>query len=938
MSSHNLAQTMPLNGFTIFQSTLGATLQFEPALQSPELDAMIDAYVPGSDTIQQKRAAVCVEFFRHAAQTGQTNNLRLFFPVVPNSFTAESPASLGDSGCGSGFNASPVVPDMAWDGSFAMATPTTPATPATPSSVFTAPSQNRVTKSKAAGSSSRKAGSRAAAATTNDFSHIPGMKILTKDGVDVTNSASRGSKTKAMREHAHLIRLLKACDSCKKKKVRCDPSHKRRAAGPAPAPAAGETTKTKKVKSASPPVTPQAEPVAQQASFQVASAEAAPFEAQLDALDSFDWDMWMQPEDDIFSLPIDYNYSVDDLGFLTPSSGSSGSPSQGFSPTTTTTTTTGLTTSFESPHSFAAGGLDVQAPLLQQPQLPYLHNDGHTGDYVDFTLYSPASSFLDEEPQELQSAGPSPSSAFIGWSDEPTTTGHERIEHQERVENRQPLQRVLGVARCAVLDCGASDPDRPRDDPGSSGRTVGTRVANPGNSLFAAAHNSLGGDVSDYELIGCELVGCVVDCVDLPGTSLADFATPEEASCGQDLYGGGNGGSGGGTVQSQQQPASALAGTDESKRKRKETRAKKTTPSLDQQSWFSSVTSDSQQQAQPPPQASGAPQAARSCAGDGRLSDINAGSMLHGNVPAPSDVNLHVPLDSRIAGVFTPRDTSQKVTSSPADVVTSSRVSAARSTSTFSSNDRMNNFAARTTSSGVSALRSTSNFSSSDQLVLRSAMSSPASSDVKRSSLIIAKSCYPTDQVDARSTAVIFTMQPASVDLVANHTRIDSLKAETTTTTTTTAKSTDTLAQLPQKWVSKSSAVAPLDHEPRPQVVLPTSSVFAKNLFGSWQSSWALLALIGFVLALSMQTQEAASALVSIIAPWAVSALSSSTDSPSSASPSSPTPQRSSACDRPEASTATNGNGPIAQLLGLQSAASRRVSSCLRRWTAICCC
>jgi hypothetical protein len=49
---------------------------------------------------------------------------------------------------------------------------------------------------------------------------LPGFSIMTKDGIDVTNSAGRGTKTKEQREHAHLMRIMKACDSCKKKKIR----------------------------------------------------------------------------------------------------------------------------------------------------------------------------------------------------------------------------------------------------------------------------------------------------------------------------------------------------------------------------------------------------------------------------------------------------------------------------------------------------------------------------------------------------------------------------------------------------------------------------------------------------------------------------------------------------------------------------------------------
>ncbi len=44
--------------------------------------------------------------------------------------------------------------------------------------------------------------SKKAAGSSGDFSSHPGMRIMTKDGRDVTNSASRGSKTKEQRDHA----------------------------------------------------------------------------------------------------------------------------------------------------------------------------------------------------------------------------------------------------------------------------------------------------------------------------------------------------------------------------------------------------------------------------------------------------------------------------------------------------------------------------------------------------------------------------------------------------------------------------------------------------------------------------------------------------------------------------------------------------------------
>jgi hypothetical protein len=54
---------------------------------------------------------------------------------------------------------------------------------------------------------------------------LPGFSIMTKDGIDVTSSAGRGTKTKEQREHAHLMRIMKACDDCKRKKVRVSCSY-----------------------------------------------------------------------------------------------------------------------------------------------------------------------------------------------------------------------------------------------------------------------------------------------------------------------------------------------------------------------------------------------------------------------------------------------------------------------------------------------------------------------------------------------------------------------------------------------------------------------------------------------------------------------------------------------------------------------------------------
>ena len=201
-------------GFSIYQPMLGAPLQFFPAMGSEELDDMLNAYLPGPASLQEKRATVSLDFLEYAMNTGQTFKFYIL-PERTSSFSGfPTPASGSASGSPtwaspsvSSLQPSPVASDWDW------------------SSI----SELDASQGSASERSSRKASSSSSRRRTNaDFSHMPGMKILTKDGVDVTNSAARGSKTKEQRDHAHLMRIIKACESCKKKKIRCDPSHKKR--------------------------------------------------------------------------------------------------------------------------------------------------------------------------------------------------------------------------------------------------------------------------------------------------------------------------------------------------------------------------------------------------------------------------------------------------------------------------------------------------------------------------------------------------------------------------------------------------------------------------------------------------------------------------------------------------------------------------------------
>lgn len=205
------------HGFSVYQPTVGSPLQFIPAMGTQQLDEMLHAYLPGHAPIADKRAAVSLDFLEQLHLTGQNYRfyqVESFYSVLAGPRTPSSSTSspLLDSGASSqcSFPATP-----SWDFTFVASAPTSK----NPRSRKSAHKKGSI---KAAG---RRGTSRG---LPTDFSTLPGMQIMTRDGVDITNCASRGSKTKEQRDHAHLMRIIKACDSCRAKKVRCDPSHKKR--------------------------------------------------------------------------------------------------------------------------------------------------------------------------------------------------------------------------------------------------------------------------------------------------------------------------------------------------------------------------------------------------------------------------------------------------------------------------------------------------------------------------------------------------------------------------------------------------------------------------------------------------------------------------------------------------------------------------------------
>ncbi|KAI1761990.1 hypothetical protein GGR53DRAFT_446668 [Hypoxylon sp. FL1150] len=354
-------------GFSVHQPALGAALQFFPAMGTKQLDEMINAYVPGNNSIQDKRAEVSMEFYQHVCQTG---DMFKFFMVSPSpGSTTESPASsMVDSGYASSTFTSPIMSESQW-------------------------TQGSGSSFSSTGSHARRSSHQKATSPT-DFSHLPGMKIMTRDGKDVTNSASRGCKTKEQRDHAHLMRVLKACEACRKKKVRCDPSHKRTAGSSG----ARTTKKAKKAAtSAAPPAIapqPASEPLDRHLFDPIDPISSFSFDSTMP--ESFvdptmEWDQFIQYNEEPNSMiPVDYDFLYDPAGYFSPTSNSL-SYSQPIMPAQTMgaegVSVAGVNAGVYAGVNAGTAGAESQVPLP-----PYLNPGGEAGnDYADFNLYSPGS-------------------------------------------------------------------------------------------------------------------------------------------------------------------------------------------------------------------------------------------------------------------------------------------------------------------------------------------------------------------------------------------------------------------------------------------------------------------------------------------------------------------------------------------------------------------
>ncbi|KAG6311794.1 hypothetical protein E4U44_003860 [Claviceps purpurea] len=367
------------HGFSVYQPTLGAPLQFFPPLGSRELDDMINAFLPGPSSAGEKRATVTLDFFEYAHLTGQAFK---FYPVQSMSSAAPSPMSASSSvdSINSPYNVSPLTPSWDWSAT----------------SVPSISSSSRVSLQQRGEPKAH--GEPKSRETSFNVASLPGMKIMTKDGVDVTNIASRGSKTKEQRDHAHLMRIIKACDNCRRKKIRCDPSHKKREASPD---AAQSTSKPVKKAKTVPSEAPPPPPPSSSSSCSLPVTTANP-DGLFPALPPFDLGssssltgaedtcfdaLAFDPFEEFVQFP---TMDTPDFEFLLDTCDSTSSP---FSPLFPVPSLAKSATP-SSQESTVLADSDLQAKL---PDFPFMDSSTSLVDYTDFHLYSPSSEFSEDE-------------------------------------------------------------------------------------------------------------------------------------------------------------------------------------------------------------------------------------------------------------------------------------------------------------------------------------------------------------------------------------------------------------------------------------------------------------------------------------------------------------------------------------------------------------
>ncbi|KAL7961839.1 hypothetical protein V8C34DRAFT_272611 [Trichoderma compactum] len=533
-------------GFSVYQPQLGAQLQFFPALGSQELDDMMNAYIPGPAALKEKRATISLDFLEHSQLTGQTFK---FYPV----YYSSSPVAVSpvNSIATSSFNTSPVNSTLDW--SQASASPSVSSRSSISKSRRTSKSNNLVARYSAI-----------------DLSNLPGMKIMTKDGEDVTDSASRGSKTKEQRDHAHLMRIIKACDSCRRKKIRCDPDHKKRSASqtqPQSATKAAKKARTSPPAAATP--APQ-KPVA--AGVSISKLDDNPGRpmsllgidptftfAGLDSFEATDqitesWEEFIQyPPADVED---NYDFFLDPQGYLSSSqssaSSSSASPSKALTPAS-------------QQDLLAVSGLEEGEGMSSQstsPQLPFMQDNyaGSASSYTDFNLFSPSSTFSEDDrmvpissTRLLSPSQPSASGSETAFFDSFDPDGHTlATDWSGTSEPVSPLETggLVAAANTSLpwYDPGhnaVANPDQDSRDGVSAiaptGWVGGVRIAHPPGDSLLVTMESRGGmeviansappghsDVSGSEIVSIAIHGS--------GTSV-DVTTSQSTSTALQLSG-----------------------------------------------------------------------------------------------------------------------------------------------------------------------------------------------------------------------------------------------------------------------------------------------------------------------------------------------------------------------------------------------------------------
>lgn len=182
--------------FTISQVAPGALLQFNPPMHSKELAEAIHAYIPGSFTLQEKQRQISSEFCLWRTAACPEGPASYFYDASPAlEFYSFSNTDLSFVG---------FVPSVVEE-----------------SSSNTGMGCIGANKSASAKRSrTNKIVKKTLAKTTSSGPRMPGFSIMTKDGIDITDLAPRGPKTKEQREHAAMMRKLQACPTCKKRKQR----------------------------------------------------------------------------------------------------------------------------------------------------------------------------------------------------------------------------------------------------------------------------------------------------------------------------------------------------------------------------------------------------------------------------------------------------------------------------------------------------------------------------------------------------------------------------------------------------------------------------------------------------------------------------------------------------------------------------------------------